>query len=70
MNDVKPWYLSRTIWASAVTVVLGMAGTLKISVESVDEAALADMVFALVTALAGLTAIVGRVQAKNRIGKE
>ena len=26
MTDTKPWYLSRTVWASAISVALSMAG--------------------------------------------
>jgi hypothetical protein len=39
MGDAKPWYLSRTIWASLVTVALSAAGLLGISVGEVDGGA-------------------------------
>ena len=26
MNDTKPWYLSRTVWASIVTIVIACCG--------------------------------------------
>lgn len=68
MDDAKPWYLSRTIWASLVTVALSAAGLLGFSVGEVDGAEATDAILRALTAAAGLVALVGRVVAKSRIG--
>ena len=68
MTTAKPWYLSRTIWASIVAVLSGGAGFLGIPIGGADDTALTDAVLQLVTAVAGLVAIFGRLGAKDRIG--
>lgn len=68
MDASKPWYLSRTIWASLVTVALSLAGLAGLSVGNVDGPALADGLLQAVTAMCGVVAILSRVRARNRIG--
>ena len=68
MTTIKPWYLSRTIWASIVTILTGAAGLASIRLEGVDNAALTDALLQAISAVAGLVAIFGRVSAKDRIG--
>ncbi|KXF78272.1 hypothetical protein ATN84_00230 [Paramesorhizobium deserti] len=67
MNAVKPWYLSKTIWASAVTFAVSIAGLLGISTETIDQPSLVEIIMQFVTALSGLIAIVGRFNADSRI---
>lgn len=68
MNETKPWYLSRTIWASLITVATALAGILGLPVEGLDNSALTDTLLQAVAAIAGLVAILGRLSARNRIG--
>ncbi|MDZ5698358.1 hypothetical protein [Chelativorans sp. M5D2P16] len=68
MNAMKPWYLSRTIWASLVTVATAVGGLLGFPVEERDGEAVSEMILQAVTAISGLMAIVGRVTADSRIG--
>ncbi len=68
MSDIKPWYLSRTIWASAVTVLMAVAGYFNLPAGQLDQGMLTDVLVQLVTAVAGLTAISGRLLARDRIG--
>lgn len=68
MITTKPWYLSRTIWASLIAVVSGVASLTGMPVEDADQAALTDTVLQAVSALAGMVAILGRVGAVSRIG--
>lgn len=68
MEANKPWYLSRTIWASAITVVLAAGGLLGLAVEAGDELALTDAFMELIAAVAGILAIIGRMAATARIG--
>ncbi|PYE88397.1 hypothetical protein [Phyllobacterium leguminum] len=67
MNAIKPWYLSKTIWASAVTLGVSVAGMLGFSADAFDEQSLVETIMQLVTALSGLIAIFGRLNAETRI---
>jgi len=68
MTTTKPWYLSRTIWASLVTVLIGAAGITGLPVDSVDGSSLTDTLVQGVTAISGLVAVVGRLWASKKIG--
>lgn len=67
MNDTKPWYLSRTVWASLVTVAAGVGGIFGLPVETVDNQALTGTLLQAVTAISGLFALFGRLKADRRI---
>jgi len=68
MTSSKPWYLSRTIWASIVTVLTGAAGLTGLPIDGVDGQALTETLLQIVSAVSGLVAIFGRLSAKARIG--
>ena len=68
MTDSKPWYLSRTIWASLITIVTAAAGILGVPVAGIDNSALTDTLLQAITAISGLVAIFGRLGAERRIG--
>lgn len=68
MTTAKPWYFSRTIWASLVAVLSGGAGFLGVPIAGLDNAEITDALLQAVSAVAGLVAILGRMSAKDRIG--
>lgn len=68
MTASKPWYLSRTIWASIITVITGGAGLFGVPTGVIDTSALTETILQLVTAISGLVAIFGRVSATSKIG--
>jgi hypothetical protein len=68
LETSKPWYLSRTIWASMITVLAATAGLMGFFIGDADQAILTDSVLQVVTGLAGIAAIVARLSAKDRIG--
>ncbi|CAG0994195.1 MAG: hypothetical protein F9K19_20985 [Rhizobiaceae bacterium] len=68
MTDMKPWYLSRTIWASLVTVLIAGGSLAGIRLDGIDEGALTDTLMQAATAVAGIVAIAGRFAARSRIG--
>ena len=68
MTKSKPWYLSRTIWASLITIVTAAAGMFGVPVTGIDNAALTDTLLQAIAAISGLVAIFGRMGAKERIG--
>jgi hypothetical protein len=67
MNESKPWYLSKTVWASIVTILASLGGLSGITGGAVDSGAAADAVMQVITALTGLVAVFGRVTATNKI---
>lgn len=69
MTTTKPWYLSRTIWASAVTVAVSVGGVLGLPLDGVDGSSVTDTLLQAVTAVTGLIALFGRVGASTKIGK-
>ena len=68
MELFKPWYLSRTIWASVVAVAATLGGAVGISFDDTDIVALPDAILQAVAAVAGVVAILGRLSARSRIG--
>ncbi|PSJ53699.1 hypothetical protein [Kumtagia ephedrae] len=68
MSDSKPWYLSRTVWAAVVTILVALLGLLGVPTDGFDDAALVDTLLQAATAVAGVVALLGRLAAKARIG--
>lgn len=68
MTDTKPWYLSRTIWASLVAILSATLGVLGVSTETLDDGTLPDLLLQAVTGIAGIVALLGRLRASARIG--
>lgn len=67
MDMTKPWYLSKTVWASLVTIGLSIAGMLGLPTGSIDQGSLADTLLQLVTAVSGAVAIFGRLAATTKL---
>ncbi len=67
MDIEKPWYMSRTIWASIITVASAGAAALGMPVDAAESAALTETVLQAVAAISGLIAIFGRLAATTRI---
>lgn len=68
MDDAKPWYFSRTIWASLVTVGCATASMAGLPVTGADGGALTEAILNAVMAGSGLIAVFGRLAAKTKIG--
>ncbi len=68
MYTAKPWYFSRTIWASLVTILAAFLGLFDLVLGESEQQALTGVLLDLVTAAAGVTAIAGRLLASRRIG--
>lgn len=67
MTTIKPWYLSKTIWAAIITILTSIAGLTGLPVALIDNGALADAIIQGITAIMGLIAIFGRVNAREKI---
>ncbi len=62
MTERKPWYLSKGVWGSIITVVAAVAGA------NLEPGSTEQYASATVTVIAGAVALWGRVSAKTRIG--
>lgn len=68
MIDHKAWYLSRTVWASLVTILLSVAGLVGVGIDAINPEGLTDALLQLATAVAGIVAVAGRLAATRKIG--
>jgi hypothetical protein len=74
--DTKQWYLSKTVWASILTVllaILAMTGVTHIGSVQVDQVAaeqesILDGIVQMTLVVSGLVALYGRLTAKTKIG--
>ena len=64
MLNEKPWWESRTIWASVIAVAAVIAGYFRFEIVEADQAALVDAITSIVGAVAGVIAIYTRATAK------
>lgn len=67
MADAKPWYLSRTVWASVATIMLSIAGLVGVGIDAIDPEGLTDALLQAATAIAGIFAVIGRLAATRKI---
>lgn len=67
MSNTKSWYMSRTVWASLVTILLSVAGLAGVPTDGVDGSVLTDTLVEAITAISGLVAIVARISATTRL---
>jgi hypothetical protein len=68
MDGSKAWYLSRTVWASLVTVAAAVGGLMGHSIGVTDQTIVTDALLQIVTAFCGIVAVMGRFSATARIG--
>lgn len=67
MDAIKPWYLSRTIWASLVTIVMSVGGLFGFSTSGLDPSSLTDTLLQAISGVAGIAAIVARLFATHQL---
>ncbi|MEM7303616.1 MAG: hypothetical protein AAF468_21255 [Pseudomonadota bacterium] len=67
MLDQKPWYQSKTIWGSLVSVAAGIAAGFQIEIDMATQEVLSNALFQLVSAGGALLAVYGRIVAASRI---
>ena len=68
MIQFKPWYLSKTIWASAISIGCALLGLAGFPTAAINQTALADSILQIISALSGVLAIFGSVSAGSKIG--
>ncbi len=69
-KENKPWYLSKTVLAGIVTMVIGIAGAFGFGAALEGEKdMLIDTVLQITTAVAGIVAVYGRLTAEKELTK-
>lgn len=68
MEETKPWYLSRGVWAGVVAALVGVATVFGLNVEGEQESII-NVVVGLAEVVSGIVAIYGRVRAKAKIAR-
>jgi len=67
MSDSKPWYYSKTIWASLIAVVATIGSAFGMNVDEATQSQLAENAVQLVAIAASLLAVFGRLTATSEI---
>ena len=67
MVDEKPWFMSKTIWGSLISVAAAFTATLGISLDPSAQGEIADALVQLIGAAGALIAIYGRLTATDII---
>lgn len=67
MEDQKPWYMSKTIMASIVTVIALIAGGFNLTIDAQTQNEVVELVSVAVGVIGSTVAIWGRVRAIKTI---
>lgn len=67
MVEEKPWYASKTIWGSLISVAAALAAAVGIGLDQTTQGEIAEAMVQLVGAAGALFAIYGRLTATDII---
>ncbi len=67
MEDVKQWYLSKTVWGALLALGASVLQFTGIQIGAADQSAIADSAVSIAGAVGGLIAIYGRLTATSAI---
>jgi hypothetical protein len=70
MTHEKSWFLSRTIWASIITIALSCSSFFNITLDNLNQAAITDTIVQFFTAISGVVALFGRISATTLISRK
>ena len=68
MENMKQWYLSKTVWGALVAILAGLLPVTGMELDAGAQSQLADDFVSLVGAVGGLVAVYGRLTAEKRLG--
>lgn len=69
MISTKPWYYSKTIWASIVAIVAALGSYAGLPIDAASQSQLTDNLFALAGIIGSFIAIWGRLNAVEQISQ-
>ncbi len=67
MLNSKPWYQSKTIWASLIAIGAGIASPFGVDIDQALQISISQAVMQFITAASSIFAIFGRITAKSAI---
>lgn len=68
MDEMKQWYLSKTVWGALVAIAASLLSGIGFELGADAQGELADDLVSLAGAIGGLIAIYGRLTAEKRLG--
>lgn len=68
MDDMKQWYLSKTMWGALIAMAAALLQVAGFDIDPVTQGDFADSIVALSGAVGALVAIYGRLTAEKRLG--
>ena len=68
MEEMKQWYLSKTVWGGLIAILASLLPAMGLELGADSQAQLADDLVSLAGAIGGLIAIYGRLTAAKRLG--
>lgn len=73
MDNGKAWWASRGVWGGVVAAASGVAGMFGMTVDAAAQAQMTETLISVCSALSmvgGVVAIIGRLRADKKIGKQ
>lgn len=67
MESTKDWYKSKTVWSALVITIIGSLGLAGFGRLEGEQETITEFIMQLVTIVAGIIALIGRVRAKAKI---
>jgi hypothetical protein len=67
MVEEKPWYLSKTIWGSLVSIAAAFTGIAGITLDPASQAGITEAIVQMISAAGAIIAIHGRLTATEVI---
>jgi uncharacterized membrane protein len=67
MNEMKPWYQSRSIWGGIVALAAAIAGVFGAPLDAATHEALATALTSAAAAIGAVVAILGRLAAEKTL---
>lgn len=67
MNDVKPWWQSKTVWGGLVAAVASVLAIFGKTIDASAQVSAAEALAQIAAAIGGLVAVAGRFSAKSEI---
>ena len=68
MNETKPWYQSKSVWGSIITIASMVAAVAGSPITPEDQQSLVTLTTTAAGSVGAILALVGRLVAKDRIG--
>lgn len=69
MGDTKPFWMSKVVWSGIIIIIASFVNGAGYVMDEITQTEIVELIMTVITGLAGLVAIVGRIRATKMIGK-